>query len=374
MSRDTTILFAGGGTGGHLYPAIAIARELAILDPSSRCVFLCSSRPLDKRILDAAGVESAAIPAAPPSLAPKRLLRFVLSWGPSLRAARRVISRERDERGAEPVVVAMGGFVAAPCVQAARAEHARVALINLDAIPGKANRWIAGRAELCLAVAGADRLPRATAVRPIVRREAMPPGPAAQCRSLLGLDPARPTLLVTGGSQGASSMNNLMIALAQHHARAFSGWQVFHQAGEGAADEVRAAYSTSGISARVVDFCDQMGVAWGAADLVLSRCGAGAVAEVWASATPALLLPYPYHRDQHQRANAQPLAECGGAIVETDLIDPDQNRQRAGRTLLSLMSDPQRLADMRRRLQSLGPADGARQAADRLLDWARPRC
>ncbi len=110
-----------------------------------------------------------------------------------------------------------------------------------------------------------------------------------------------------------------------------------------------------------------MGLAWRAADLALSRCGAGAVAEAWANRVPALFLPYPYHRDEHQRWNAQPLVDIGGALLERDRIDPALNAKAAGATLAALLRDPPRLRAMAAALERLGPADGADRAARRIL-------
>src|SRR4051812_36505228 len=112
-------LFAGGGTGGHIFPALAIAEELRAKDPSARCVFLCSDRPLDAEILGREGAEFRVLPARPPGVRPRALYRFLRSWGPSVRGARRAIAEERAG-GREGRVVAVGGFVAGPGAQAAR--------------------------------------------------------------------------------------------------------------------------------------------------------------------------------------------------------------------------------------------------------------
>lgn len=363
MSR--VFLFAGGGTGGHIFPALAIAERLG---PGAKCRFVCSDRPLDAGILRKEQADFRAIPAKPFGVRPRALLRFLRSWGPSIRASRRIFGECRAG-GADVTVVAMGGFVAAPVAQAARAEGVPVLLVNMDAIPGKANRWIARRADRIVTSAPVpgsnwERVP------PIVRAAARAGGDAASCRATLGLDPQLQTLLVTGASQGARSINSMLIRLLEHDSRVFKGWQVVHQTGPGDDERVRAAYAAAGVPALVRPFFDGMGLAWGAADLAVSRAGAGSVAEAWANGVPTLFMPYPYHKDQHQRFNAAPLVEAGAAVIEEDKIDPAANIAGAQSALADLLADSERRNAMRRALQALGPADGAERIADILL---RPR-
>lgn len=369
----TLLIFAGGGTGGHIYPALAVAEAARSLAPGVRCTFLCSTRPIDAAILRAHGATFEPIPAAPFGARPRALARFLMSWRGAVARARAVIEREAGTDGRMPVkLVAMGGFVAAPAVSAARRLRIPVALVNLDAVPGKANRVIARRADLNLSATGpAERVPPSwRRIPPIVRRDAMPPAPPDECRRLLGLDPDTPTLFISGGSQGARTINDLLIHLLDTGAEirdAFRGWQVFHQTGDKGEAEVRAVYERAGIPARVVPFWDRIGVAWGAADAAIARSGAGTVGEVWASATPTIFLPYPYHRDQHQRINAEPLTRVGGAEVIDDLIDPARSAPAFGAAIRRLLTDANRRVAMRDALRSLGPTDGAGQAAKAVL-------
>ena len=166
------VVFMGGGSGGHLYPALAIAERVRDEAPDARFIHLCSERAIDAQILSAEGAEFVTVPARPPGRSPGAMLRFVRSWGPSVRAARGVI-RQLTREGRTVVPVAMGGFVAAPCVMGARAEKLDVVMTNLDAVPGLANRWIARRAKTIVTAApvagrGWERIP------PLVRRAAIP--------------------------------------------------------------------------------------------------------------------------------------------------------------------------------------------------------
>ncbi|HBS29563.1 MAG TPA: hypothetical protein DEB06_08965 [Phycisphaerales bacterium] len=365
-----TLLFAGGGTGGHLFPALAIAHELRALDPGARCVFVCSRRPIDARILSAAAEPFTPIPAQPFGLRPRVLARFVWNWGASVRASRTILRQERAR--APAAVVSMGGFAAAPVVQAARAEGLPVALINLDAVPGKANRWIARHARLLLSAADAPSVPASWArLRPIVRASASPNADASECRRRLGLDPGRPTLLITGGSQGATTINRAVIEVFRRDPGPFTGWQALHQCGDADRDDLSRAYEAARIPARVVPFIERMGDAWGAADLAIGRAGAGTVGEVWASSVPCVFLPYPFHTDGHQARNARPLVDAGGAILCRDSVDPARTADDLAPALAPLLTDPNRRARMRASLRALGPADGAADAARRLLGLTR---
>jgi UDP-N-acetylglucosamine--N-acetylmuramyl-(pentapeptide) pyrophosphoryl-undecaprenol N-acetylglucosamine transferase len=384
-SSTPVVIFAGGGTGGHLYPGLAIAEELRspIGPGGAKCLFICSNRPLDARILDAAGATFVPSPAQPLSARPRGMVRFLKTWGRAVRDARGVIRAAKREAGAgKVVVVAMGGFVAAPVVQAARVERVPVMLVNLDAVPGKANRFIASRVRSRGGggATGAGNVVSTIPVRgdvagewptigPIVRSQARATGDVATCRRSLGLDPAVPVLMVTGGSQGAKSMNALMVELAGREAALFGGWQVLHQCGKGEAEGVLQSYLGAGLErSRVVvqEFSDRMGDWWGAAELAVCRAGAGSVAEAWANRVPTVFLPYPFHKDEHQRWNAEPLAVAGAAAIEKDHVDAGKNVAQAGATIVSLMRDAARRRVMRDALEKLGAANGAAEVARRV--------
>jgi UDP-N-acetylglucosamine--N-acetylmuramyl-(pentapeptide) pyrophosphoryl-undecaprenol N-acetylglucosamine transferase len=379
------VIFAGGGTGGHIFPAVAIAEELLAATPGAACSWLVSQRPLDARILSAVvlGGEPArfeALPAQPLVLRPRGLWRFANNWGKSVRAARRAIREARATVGADGRVVlaAMGGFVAAPAAIAARAERVPVLLVNLDAVPGQANRLIARYAARIVSAAPVEGAKFANweVIPPIVRRGAVSDASPEDARRAIGLDPHRPTLMITGGSQGAGSINEWMLALLQSDEgrRALQGWQVLHQTGPdksdadagatGMGERLASAYAAANVPSIVAPFVTTMGTWWAAATLAICRSGAGNVAEVWANRVPAVFLPYPYHKDQHQRINARQLEACGGAIVRTDHVAPATNASELSPVVCGLMRDDARIAAMRRALDGLGEADGARRVAE----------
>ena len=365
--RTRTIAFAGGGSGGHLSPGLAIAERMHDAAPQVRALFLCSTRAIDAQMLGDAGVEHRAIPSEGFAWRPKGLWRFVRAYAAGRRLARKVLREERVER-----VVSLGGFVTGPVTAAARSLGIPVTLVNLDATPGLANRLVARRADRVISACDTPGRPgfaEAIVGMPI-RRSALAPAGRAECRGRLGLDPVRPCLLVTGASQGASSLNAFMVAFALKHRTLLDHWQVLHLAGPKGtptAAELDAAYARAGVRALVLPFLNEMGLAWGAAELALSRAGANSVAEAEANGVPTVFVPYPYHRDLHQEANARPLVEAGAAVLAHDRLDVAANMASIGEPLATLVSDGRLRDEMENALRARPQLDAADAIARGIL-------
>lgn len=355
MSAGRTIVFAGGGTGGHLFPSLAIVEHLALRRGESApdVHFLCSDRPIDERILAKAGVPftSLAIHGLPGSIVGK--LGFATKMLRATGHARSVL--QRVDAG---LVVTMGGFVSAPAARAARKLGLPVMLVNLDAVAGKANRWLAGRADRVLSVYAQPGLPGQFETIDFPLRECVVGRTEPnEARAALDLRSDQPTLLVTGASQGAQTVNQAMEALARREA--LSDWQVLHLAGEGNVDSVERAFQEQGVRGRVLPFLEQMHLAWSAADLAISRAGAGSVAEVTINAVPTVFMPYPFHRDKHQRRNVEPLEREGAAIIVDDQADPRLNADHLEPVLASLRADEAARRSMREKLVAQPVDNGA---------------
>lgn len=354
------VIFAGGGTGGHIYPALAIIEQLGA---DVRTHVLCSPREIDRRVLEPSGVPFRAIDAKPFGVSPRLLIPFAISWPGVVRSCREAIVSCARGWGCEAkdvVVVAMGGFVAAPAVHAARGLGLRTALVNLDAVAGKANRWLASRVGK---VYSTYPFPGAERVGPIVRSAARAAGDAGACRLHFGLDPLVPTLLVTGASQGAESINEFVLGLCAQRPEVLEGWQILHQAGEKHRGSITERYAALRVRAAVVGLVDEVGFLWGAGDVAVARAGAGTVAEAWLNAVPTMFLPYPYHKDEHQRHNAEPLAEAGGGVVVRDLIESGANVRAHADALAGLLHNADRRSAMRAALRNGARFDGALQIA-----------
>jgi UDP-N-acetylglucosamine--N-acetylmuramyl-(pentapeptide) pyrophosphoryl-undecaprenol N-acetylglucosamine transferase len=351
-SLAPVIMLAGGGTGGHISPGLAIAERIRALDPTARTIFACSARPIDASMLSESEAEFSAIRAEPFSMDPRRLIRFLVGLRRGRKDAAALIRKCRPSW-----VVSLGGFVTPPVVAAARNAGVPVLLVNLDATPGRANRMVARFATRTVSAVPVPSIPIA-------------PASAELCRAELGLDPAVRVLLITGASQGAQSLNELAVQLARVHSDRFRDWQVLHLCGAnplGGVARYERAWRESGVRAAVIPFMHRIGLAWGAADLALSRAGASSVAEAQANQIPTIFAPYPYHKDLHQRENAMPLVVAGAAAMELDQIDADKNMTGLGKCVLDLMQSAEKRYAMRKALQLMPPPDSAEQIAEFVL-------
>ena len=357
--------FAGGGTGGHLYPGLAVAAALRARQPGSRITFLSTTRPLDRFLLEKTDYEQVEQAVQPFTLHPLRVGRFWWSWRQSVAAARRLI-RERRPRA----VLGLGGYAAGPAVVAAHQVGTPAAILNPDAIPGRANRYLARRANLIAAQWDVSRAhfragaPCETLGCPIRSEFASVSLEAG--RQHFGLAQQRPVLLVTGASQGARTVNRAMQSVWPEFVRAHPQWQLLHLSGAADEGETRAAYARAGVPATVLAFTHEMWLALAAADAVVSRAGASTLAELAAVGRASVLLPYPYHRDRHQHANAKVLADAGAAIMIEDRLEPDLNAG-ALKAALECLADPARRMAMAEAAAQLGKPDAARAVAEWML-------
>lgn len=362
------ILIVGGGSGGHISPGIAVAE--ALRDHDGQCHVLCSERSIDRTMLLGEGMSFQCMPARPFSVRPLGLLRCLQGIRRCTREVTALMKEQRFDG-----VLALGGFVAAsvlPGILSARRSrlngfHGKIVLLNLDRIPGKANRQIARHADVVVSAVDTmqDGFATMTTGLPI-REAAKAKDKTSRCRAHLGLDPDRETILITGASQGASSLNRLMIRLLQEKAEVMKGFQFIHISGHQPQNTLQKQYESAGIKAIVQPFMQEIGCAWGAATMAISRAGANSVAEIQANAVPAILLPYPHHRDQHQVHNAMPLVDAGGSLLVTD----DDNRNTAaevGSILERLGHDSQALKRMSAALAAQARPKAAQTVVSLLL-------
>jgi len=362
---DPEFVFAGGGTGGHLYPGLAVARAVRQRCPAARITFFTTTRPLDRDLLDREGFDRQAQPVRPLSSKPWHWPGFWLAWRASVAAAARFLRQHRPR-----AVLGLGGYAAGPPVVAAAAVGVRRAILNPDAVPGKANRHLARRAQVVFTQWDVSHglLPAGAECRTVgcpIRAGCAEATPDAG-RALFRLDSARPVLLVTGASQGARTVNQALAAVWPTFHAAHPEWQLLHLTGPADEAATKAAYAAAGAPAHVLAFTHEMPLALAAADLVVSRAGASTLAELTALGRPSILLPYPYHRDRHQHANAQVLVDAGAAVLLEDRRDAARNAGPLATALASL-ADPQRRAALAAASRRLARADAAERVAEWLL-------
>ncbi|MFT7465326.1 MAG: UDP-N-acetylglucosamine--N-acetylmuramyl-(pentapeptide) pyrophosphoryl-undecaprenol N-acetylglucosamine transferase [Pseudohongiellaceae bacterium] len=317
------VAYLGGGTGGHLAPGIGVSEALG--DAADDSLFLVAGRSVERAMLEPRQLPFVELFGDRGRPAPWR----VDLWARATTRLTRALTQFDPD-----VLVVLGGWVALPALWLAAlpgVPRRPMVLVEPNAVPGKVGRWLDGRVDFtCLARSG-DAMPRgrqATAVTGV-------PGPLLKSWSreaaaaLFGLDPQRRTLLVTGGSQGARDVNRLVPGVIDLLAAESEPWQVLHVVGPGPA--VDPSSESRCVPVSRVTFVDDMSPAWALADLALCRAGSGTCCELQASATPAVLVPYPHHRDRHQSANGESLVGRGAAFM-VGADDPT-----GARTVMSLI-------------------------------------
>lgn len=317
----STFLISCGGTGGHLSPGIALAEALA--DRQHQAILLVSQKAIDTRLLqNYPALHFERIPGSPLSASPAAFARFISSQSRGFAASLRLLRDLHPD-----CVVGFGGFTTAAIILAARFRHLPIALHEANRVPGRAIRFTARFAHRLYLPPGV-RLPgiRASRLRQVglpVRRE-ITRLPREEARLSLGLNPHQKVLVVFGGSQGASSLNDW--ARRQAPALAARSVQLYCVTGPGKGDASTVTHPGPGghpISAHFTPFCDRVAALLSSADLVLARAGAGSLAEFTRCHSPALLVPYPHAADNHQAANAAYFERQGGGLVlpESSLHD-----------------------------------------------------
>ena len=353
------VAIACGGTGGHLFPGLAVAEQLRLLDCD--VTLLISPKEVDQHAVKCAlGMEVATLPAV--GLTRHGFQAFMAGCWRSYRLCRRLF-RDRPPQA----VLAMGGFTSAPPVLAGKACGAATFVHESNTIPGKANRWLAHFVDQAFVgfPSAAGRLHHTnvlctgTPVRPQFQAAA----PAA-CRLALGASPARPLLLVMGGSQGASGINDLMLEALAPLSNAVPDLQFIHLAGSNDVARVQAAYDAQKARAIVRPFLTEIEWALGAAIVAVSRAGASSLAELAAMRLPSVLIPYPVAADNHQLHNARAFVDTGAALL---LEETGASGARLASLILSLVQHPDAHAAMAQALERWHQAHAAELIAERIL-------
>jgi UDP-N-acetylglucosamine--N-acetylmuramyl-(pentapeptide) pyrophosphoryl-undecaprenol N-acetylglucosamine transferase len=370
---DRCFYFAGGGTGGHIYPAIAVAEQLARIEPAVKIHFFCSTRDIDKHILGQTGFDYTALPAKGFSIRPKALIGFLKSFRRSNRIARDIMFD-----GKESVVVGAGGFVSASVCWVAHKRDVPIALLNVDIVPGRANKIIARWADevfVQFEEAGryfAQRGTKASVVGCPLRRGFSHPDPEA-AREQLSLDKKKNILLITGASSGAQNINRTICLLLEKLDSFADDWQIVHLAGRANHESVVGKYRDAQISHKVLAYFDDMPNLLAAADLVIGRSGAVSVAEYAAAGAPSICIPYPYHKDRHQYLNAGKLVEVGAAVIVDDLPDEKDRAEWLWEELEELMKNDKKRRQMAEACRTIARPQADVQIARRLLEIARDK-
>ncbi len=359
--------FAGGGTGGHIYPAVALAEQILKLEPQSKIHFFVSSREIDTQILAKTRFTYTQLPAKGFSIRPGKLIEFCTSLFESYR-----IANEKIDQGKNAVVIGTGGFVAAPVCWAAHKLKMPVALVNADIVAGRANRLIARWADEIFTqfeettAHFAQSRARISNLGCPLRKEFSNPQPDKAIQQL-GLDGNKRILLITGASSGSESINEAVCSLLEKLSVFADEWQIVHLTGQADFEKVKSKYAGAELSHKVLRYCDDMANLLSAADLVVGRSGAVSVAEYAATSAPSICVPYPHHKDKQQYLNASKLVEAGAAVIVDDLPDAEDRAQWLWEELQELMKDPNKRRQMKEACSGVAKKDTASKIAEKLL-------
>jgi UDP-N-acetylglucosamine--N-acetylmuramyl-(pentapeptide) pyrophosphoryl-undecaprenol N-acetylglucosamine transferase len=353
-----TFVMTGGGTGGHVIPAIAVARQLQ--SRGHECVFIGTARGLENRLVPEAGFPLEHIDIGGlKGLGLVRRLKTLYQLPASIRSAWSILGRLKPA-----AVFSMGGYVAGPVVVAAVLRDVPIVAMEPNAVPGATNRY-------------AGRLLRRALVSFEETLRCFPPGRA----EITGV-PVRPeffalprtepagttTILVTGGSQGSQTLNRAVAESLPFFAGAPFPVRLIHQTGPRDRDEIARKFGESGVHGDVTAFIADMPSAFAQADLVVCRAGAGAVAELAASGKPSILVPFPFATDNHQQKNAEAMQRAGAARL---VPDREFDGKRLFDEVRALAADPEELARMSDAARRLARPGAAERAADILESLAR---
>jgi UDP-N-acetylglucosamine--N-acetylmuramyl-(pentapeptide) pyrophosphoryl-undecaprenol N-acetylglucosamine transferase len=346
-------ILAGGGTGGHVIPALAIANELKN-NYGAEVLFIGTARGIETRLVPAAGYPLQLVRVGAlnnVSLATRAKTAFDLPR--AIWDASRMLNEFAPD-----VVIGVGGYASGPAMLAAVVKHIPTLAFEPNVVPGFANRvvarFVSGAAVHFEETAKYFRHAEVTGV-PV--RQAFFEIPALEINKKRG---GTPTLLVFGGSQGAHAINEAMIRCLPELRRQAPGVHVIHQTGERDYSDALAAYQSLGESAEVFKFIEDMPAAFARADLVVCRSGASAVAEITAAGKPAIFVPFARAADDHQRVNAEALTRTGAAVV---VEESKLEGVWLAETIAALLGDQRRLEAMSEAARELAHPNAARDIA-----------
>jgi UDP-N-acetylglucosamine--N-acetylmuramyl-(pentapeptide) pyrophosphoryl-undecaprenol N-acetylglucosamine transferase len=354
------LMIACGGTGGHLFPGLAVAE--AVRRRGHDVKFFISAKEVDRRALSGAGESDHGIEI--PAVGWQGFFRagsFLLNLFSAVKRAGEEMKSFRAD-----ALLGMGGFISAASVGAARRRKIPYFLHESNAIPGRttklfskgARKVFVGFQDCAVRLPGSQTLVTGTPVRKrlggLTKEEAL---------KKLGLHPKRHLVAVLGGSQGARGLNDAMIRGLGALKNDAATMQILHLAGQTHAEKVKKAYQGSGFHAVVMGFCDEMEAVYAAADLVVARSGAGTLAELSACGVPAILVPFPAAVDDHQTANAQAYAEEGAAevVAEKYLFGTE-----LGQRIARLLGDSSRRSNMIKAAKKQSVVQAAEKIAEEI--------
>lgn len=369
---QTTFFFAGGGTGGHIYPLLSIAEQILARQPQAGIHFFHSTRSVDERVFEKIPFPRTPLPATGLSFHPVKLLRFASTFHRSCRQAQALMAASP-----RPVIIGAGGFVAAPVCRAGSRLGVPVTLINVDLLPGRANKLSARWAdEIFVQFEESKKFFKPgraiiSAVGCPLRSSFDHPDPD-RARTELGLERGKNVLLITGASSGSTRINEAVCHLLPQLAERFGDrWQIVHLTGLDNHAMVQNRYQGARIAHKVIDYYDNMADLCAATSLVVGRSGAVSVAEYAVAGVPSICMPYPHHKDRHQYLNAGKLVDVGAAVIVDDVPELEDRAGWLWEELQDLMAGDEKRREMAQACRAVARPGAAGRIAERLLEMAQ---
>ncbi len=357
------IIFTGGGTGGHLYPSIAIAQEIARRRPETEMQFIIGTREIERKIIEGAGYAFDTIPVKGyPRKISLEIASFIWNLELSVMKSFKILYKFKPS-----AIMATGGYVSAPPVLAGWFMKIPVFLLEQNSYPGIAAKKLAPFADtVFLGFRDAERYfvkrVRTEVTGNPVRKDvtdSITPNAAES----FGLDPALKTVLVIGGSQGARAINDAFAEIVK--TLADSGLQVIWQTGSSEYDMRKVHGEQAPKKIKVLAYIDNIGAAYAAADVVVSRAGAMAVAEIAVCSVPAVFIPLAAAAENHQKYNAASLVNSGAAEMITE---KELTPEKLYGEITEILNSPEKTEDMKSRLSEFGNTDAAGAIARTLIE------
>lgn len=346
------LVFAGGGTGGHLIPGISLAEEILKKNSASQLLFISTGKPLEKQLFERFSLPFCTISARPMTKQPRKIPGFLFHTANAIRQSISILREFRPEG-----VIGLGGYGAAPVLLAAKLLNIPFFILEQNAIPGSVNllfapfsKKVCCQFEQSLPYFKELGLLTGNPIRSALRQE------VRDARQQLGLEPDRFTLLVMGGSQGAQAINRCMAETVQLLSRESPSLkiQIVHLTGAKEMEALEHAYTRAQVPHKLFSFLEAMELAYSSCDLVIGRAGGTSLAEITALGLPSILIPFPQAKADHQYLNAIEIEKKGAAIVYREAhLTPEKLLAH----LREFCENPQQLLQMRECSKKIGRLD-----------------
>lgn len=359
------VVISGGGTGGHIYPALAIAEGIQKKYDDVEIIYVGSETGPEKELAERAGLKFQAIPVA--ALAGKmsfKLIKTAFKNFCGVSASSKLLKSFKPD-----IVIGTGGYVCGPVMLAATKGKFPTLLHEQNAVMGRANKMLSDKVDrICLTfniISGDFKEYKKSVITGLPVREKILEADKAKGVEFFGLDPEKPVVLITGGSQGARHINQVSIDCVKKIIDA--GGQVLHLAGPKLYDETLEMAENIGIkdepNYKIISYLHEMEMALGAADIIICRSGASFLAEVMAVGRASILIPYPYAVGDHQRANATSLVNRKAAAM---ILDQDLNEESLWAELEPLLTNPEAISEMSQNCYNMGRREAVKEIVDQI--------